>query len=130
MIKRLSFAISALALLAVPAQAAERLTGEARLAKLLEGRVAGPPVDCINLRRIRTTHTINKTAIVYRIGSDYYVNRPRRGAEDLDNADTLIHRTSISQLCSIDTMQQIDLRTGVMTGIVFLGDFVPYRKVR
>jgi hypothetical protein len=56
-----------------------RSTGaaEAKLAKLLEGRTAGAPVDCINQRLIASSQIIDKTAIVYRMpGGALYVNRP------------------------------------------------------
>jgi hypothetical protein len=35
-----------------------------------------------------------------------------------------------NRLCSIDTVRMVDLHNGFLTGIVFLGDFVPYRRVR
>ena len=50
--------------LASPLAARERLTGEAQLAKMLEGRVAEKPVSCIDLRDASTSTIIDKTAIV------------------------------------------------------------------
>jgi hypothetical protein len=114
----------------VPAQAAPRLTPEARLAKELEGRVAGEPVDCINLRNVRSSRIIDDTAIVYEVGSTLYVNRPRGGAESLDRWDTMVTRPFGSRLCSIDTIKLVDPTSWMLTGIVFLGDFVPYKKAR
>ncbi|MDP9057613.1 MAG: hypothetical protein M3N34_09895, partial [Pseudomonadota bacterium] len=45
----LTVAASALVLAAMPVQARDRLTGEQQLAKMLEGRVAEKPVNCISL---------------------------------------------------------------------------------
>lgn len=105
--------------------------GEAQLERALAGRVAGEPVRCIHLRPSTQSTVIDRTAILFRVGGTIYVNRPRAGVEALDRGDTLVNRQfgGTSQLCSIDTMRTVDLRTGTMTGIVFLGEFVPYRRV-
>ncbi len=123
-----ALSLTAIALAAAPLQAAPRLTGEAELARLIEGRVAGEPVDCVHLRRIRSSRIIDNTAIVYDAGSTIYVNRPRSGRESLDNWDTMVVKPFASRLCSIDVVQLYDAGAGFFSGIVFLGDFVPYRK--
>ena len=127
--------LTALALLfgAVAAQAAgpaSPVDREAELARALRGRVAGDPVNCIDLHRIQSSRVITDTAILYDAGGTIYVNRPRNGAEDLNQWDTLVTRLPSTTLCSIDTVRVVDLQTGMLTGIVFLGDFVPYRRVR
>ena len=123
--------LSALALLlgAGTALAAEPGGREAELARALEGRVAGDPVDCIDLHRVRSSRVITDTAILYDAGSVIFVNRPRSGAESLNRWDTLVTRTPSTRLCSIDAVRVVDLPSGMMTGLVFLGDFVPYRRV-
>lgn len=113
----------------VPAQAREN-NPEAELARALEGRVAGEPVDCVNLRQVRSTRVIPNTAILYDAGGTIYVNRPESGADELNRWDTMVTRLHSSQLCNIDTVRMVDTSTHTMTGIVFLGDFVPYRRVR
>ena len=120
------------AALLVPAlvQAAPRLAPEEQLARALEGRVAGEPVDCIDLHRIRGSRIINETAIIYDAGGTLYVNRPRAGADSLDQWDTLVTKLHDTRLCSIDTVHLFDSSSHMTTGFVFLGDFVPYRKVR
>ncbi len=110
--------------------AAPRVEPEARLARALDGRVAGEPVNCINLRNVRSSQIIDRTAIIYDAGGTIYVNRPRAGRESLDRWDTLVTRTFSSQLCSIDVVQLFDTASRIETGLVFLGDFVPYKKVR
>jgi hypothetical protein len=110
--------------------AAPRVDPEVRLARALEGRVAGKPVDCIQLRSIRSSRIIDDTAILYDTGGTLYVNRPRAGRESLDQWDTLVTRTHSSQLCSIDVVHLYDTGSRMQTGSVFLGEFVPYRKPR
>lgn len=118
-----------LAALAVPAAAAGQKDGEAELAKAVAGRTAGTPVDCINLRDIRSSKIIDRTAIVYEMNNGVkYVNRPRTGAETLDWTDVLVTETTLSQLCSIDTVKLYDTGIRSVTGWVGLGEFVPYPR--
>lgn len=127
--KLVSLLVGSVLLASAPAQAAPRLTPEAKLAKAIEGRVAGEPVDCVNLRNIRSSRIIDRTAIVYDAGSTIYVNRPRAGAESLRDWDTMVSKLYSSQLCSIDVVQTYDSGSRFFTGNIFLGEFVPYRKL-
>jgi len=123
-----SIAVAACLALAPAADAKPKLTGEAKLAKMLEGRVAGKPVSCIPLNQTNNTTVIDKTAIVYQVGRTLYVNRPTN-ADQLDDDDILVTKTSLSQLCNVDTIQLRDRSVPYMwRGFVGLRDFVPYRK--
>ena len=117
--------------LSVAVDAKPRVSGEEKLAKLLEGRVAGEPTDCIYLPRVRSSRIISDTAIVYDAGSIIYVNRPRGGANGLDDDDVMVteFHGGGSSLCSIDVVRLHDRSTLFYNGFVSLGDFVPYRKV-
>jgi hypothetical protein len=103
---------------------------EAELARVLQGRVAGEPVSCIDLHRVRNSRIITNTAIVYDAGSVIYVNRPANGAEQLNQWDTMVTRTPSTRLCNVDTVTMVDRGSSSFMGVVFLGDFVPYRRVR
>jgi hypothetical protein len=114
----------------MPAIAAQRdnKAGEAALAKAIAGRVAGTPVSCISQPTIRSSQVIDGTAIVYDVGGTLYVNRPRIGAESLDDDDILVSRTVSTQLCSLDTIRLVDNASRIDQGFVTLGEFVPYTK--
>ena len=115
----------------VAADARPRVAPEEKLAKMLDGRVAGEPRDCIYLPSIRGSRIIDKTAIVYDAGRTLWVNRPRSGASSLDDDDILVTNLhgSGSQLCSIDIVRLHDRTSFFYSGFVGLGEFVPYRKV-
>ena len=115
--------------LSVAADARPRISPEAKLAKLLDGRVAGKPQDCIFLPSIRGSRIIDNTAIVYEAGRTLWVNRPRSGAESLDDDDILVTKLHSSSLCSIDIVELRDRYGYFYNGFVGLGEFVPYRKV-
>lgn len=102
--------------------------GEARLAKLVEGREAGKPVDCINMRAVSSTEVIDGTAIVYRVGNRLYVNRPDIGASSLRRDVVLLTSNHDSRLCSVDSVRLLDQGSRFQRGFVGLGKFVPYGK--
>lgn len=112
---------------ALPVQAT-RLEPEARMAKALEGRVAGKPVDCITLRQIQSSEIFDKTAILYKSGSTWYLNRPESGREFLNRDDVLLTDTHSSNLCSVDIVRLLDSGTHFPSGSLGLGKFVPYTK--
>jgi len=121
--------VIAAAVAVVPsASAREKLEPEAQLAKLIGDRVAGQPQDCLPLSSIGSSQVIDKTAIVYKVGSTLWVNRPRGGAESLDDDDILVTKLTGSQLCSIDTVELRDRTSHFYSGFVSLGEFVPYRR--
>lgn len=124
-----AIAALSLALTAGAAQASPRKDmPEEELAKVLEGRVAGEPRDCLDLMDARGTQIIDKTAIVYRSGKTLWVNRPRGGAETLDTWDVLVSKPFASQLCRMDIVHLYDSSSRMPTGFISLGQFVPYRK--
>jgi len=125
-----AIALSALALTAstAVAQQSRAEKGEARLAKMLEGRTAGEPVNCISTMRSDGLEVIDHTAVVYDAGNTIYVARPSH-PNSLGAWDTLvIKRTNGSQLCTNDILYTVDQGTGFRTGAVFLDEFVPYTK--
>lgn len=118
------------ALLTAPVADAQRKrdTPEIKLAKMLEGRVAGKPVNCISLSMTGSSQIIEGKAIVYRSGNTLYVNKPRGGADQLDDNSILVTNTFGSQLCSIDMVRLIDRASFFPRGFLTLGEFVPYTK--
>lgn len=104
--------------------------GEKRLAKLLEGRVAGEPLRCIRSNPRQRMQTINRTAYVYGSGNTIYVQRTRSPDQIDDNDALVINRFDASSLCRVDLATTIDPVTGIFTGAVFFDDFVPYTRVK
>lgn len=103
--------------------------GEVRLAKLLDGRVAGEPVRCIRSLPTQRMQTIEGTAYVYGQGDTIYVQRTRE-PDRIDDTDALVtRRFSATELCRLDVMTTVDRFNGFFTGAVFFEDFVPYTRV-
>lgn len=130
--RKIGTALAAIAVLGTSGMAVARdhRTPEQRLEKRLEGRVAGEPVDCIFLPSVRGTTIYDDTAIVYDAGRTLYVNVPSSGASSLDDGDVMVTELHSSQLCSIDVVRMHDQSSRFFRGTVFLGKFIPYRKVQ
>ncbi|MEM9312964.1 MAG: hypothetical protein AAGA34_16085 [Pseudomonadota bacterium] len=109
----------------------EMSKGEKRLARMLEGRVAGEPQTCIRNLPSDRSQTIDKTAYVFGRGSIIYVQRtttPNR----IDDREALVIRRfgSGAQLCRQEVVRTVDPVTGIFTGGVIFVDFVPYTRVK
>ena len=128
--RRIAIALVAAAALLTGAalQAKPRLTSQQQLDKLLDGRVAGKPEHCISHFDTRDMQVLDKTAIVYGWGNTIWVNVPRN-AQDLDDDNIMVTRTSSSQLCDLDIVTTLDRTAGMFNGSISLGEFVPYRRV-
>lgn len=124
-------AIAAGMMLAAPATAQDAQTkGQAELAELLEGRVAGEPESCVRTFPNTSVNIIDKTAIVVDRGRTIYVNIPLH-PETLDDNDALKIKKfgNATRLCRTDIITTFDTGGGFYTGNVFLSDFVPYTRV-
>ncbi|WP_341713326.1 hypothetical protein [Erythrobacter sp.] len=132
MLKPVFALTAALTLLAAPALAdepeqAEMTKGEAKLAKLLEGRVAGEPSHCIRTFGARNITQIDGTALVYKDGKTIWVNRTRTPDAIDDSEIMVIKRFDGTNLCRTDHITLVDRLSGAFSGIIILDDFVPYR---
>lgn len=123
---------TAAAILATPvlAQQVDEIVqskGETKLAKMLEGRVAGEPENCIRTFPSRSLTIIDGTAIVSKQGRTIYVNRTQN-PQSLDDDDGLLIRKfgNALQLCRLDMVTTFDRNVQFYTGNVFLTDFIPY----
>ena len=132
MLKHLTLAASALALLAAPGVHAEdtieMTRGEAKLQKMLEGRVAGEPERCIRTISQRSFTKIDETALVYRSGDTIWVNRTRTPYAIDDSDYLVIRKFSGTTLCRTDQVTTYDRVGNFFSGVIMLDDFVPYRK--
>lgn len=109
-------------------EAAEMTKGERELAELLEGRVAGEPVNCINGFPNERLRVIDNTAYVYGRGKTIYVQRTTR-PEQIDDNEILVSRRFGSRICRFDNITTVDRTVGFFSGVVFFEDFIPYTRV-
>ena len=118
-------ALAATGTTAVLAKSAEE--NEAKLARMLEGRTAGEPVNCISALNSNRMEVIEHVGIVYDAGNTIYVARPT-DPRQLGRDDVVVIKRFGGQLCSNDVIRTVDRYQGFTTGAVFLDHFVPYTK--
>lgn len=123
----IALATTAAVLATASLEAKPRLTEQQRLDKLIAGRIAGAPVNCIPNWETRDMQVLDKTALVYGSGTTIWVNVPRN-AGDIDDDDILVTHTNGSQLCDLDIVRTVDRTGHFQTGFLSLGKFVPYKK--
>jgi hypothetical protein len=130
-IKKLIPALLAIGAFAVsmPAVAArdDSQRGEANLAKILDGRSAGKPVKCLDPSQRRNMQVVDRTALVFKDGDTYYVNRPD-GVNFLTWGDIPVFNVWGSELCSKDIVHLHDSSTFMPGATMVMGEFVPYRR--
>ena len=128
--RNLANVLLAASMVAAPVAAA-RQSPDAQLARLLQGRVAGKPVSCINLGRSSDDSIkIPGLAMAYRQGSTWYVNRFSDDCQRLSDDTILVTRTPGSQLCRGDSADLISASSHMPVGFCIFDDFVPYTKPR
>jgi hypothetical protein len=105
---------------------------EAQLSTQLRGyEPAGPPVSCVDTRRLQGNRSAGEGAIVFTgAGGRKWVNRPPGGCPTLDFNRALQTQTPSTRLCRGDIATVFDPLNRVEYGGCGLGDFEPYRRVR
>jgi hypothetical protein len=112
---------------AFPAAASADAKGEAKLAQRLAGRVAGAPVRCLNRTQREHMEVIDRTALVFKDGDTYYVNRPS-GVEMLTWSDIPVFKIWGDELCKMDIVHLHDRSTGMGGPGMSMNEFIPYKR--
>lgn len=105
-----------------------RTDRSAQLASLLEGREAGAPVSCVNLRELRGNRSAGDAIVFEGAGGTLYVNRPAGGCPSLDYGRTLVTRSSSGRLCAGDIARVVDPVSRTEFGACGLAEFTPWRR--
>lgn len=106
---------------------------ERRAKALAAYEPAGEPVDCVTLSQVRSSKVIDARTIDFTLaGGKVYRNTLPHSCPGLANEERFSHRTSLNQLCSVDTIRVLQsfgggLQEGAGCG---LGKFQPMQKVQ
>jgi hypothetical protein len=101
----------------------------AEFARLLAGRVAGPPVTCIPRYPSQETDVISENTLAIKQGAVVYVSQFRGDCNRAGEPGyALVFRsTTMSGPCENDIAQVVDTGGRFPVGSCVLGPFVPYR---
>lgn len=106
---------------------------EAQLNRMLAGKTAGKPINCLPSWRSGNMVTIDDNTVVFRDGPNrLYRNDFRGGSCNRlgTGSYALVTRSNSTSLCSGDIAQVVDVANGFTVGSCVLGDFVPYEAPR
>jgi hypothetical protein len=102
---------------------------QADLTKVLDGKIAGKPVNCVSSINGRNLRAIGDSTLVYQVNRNVvYKNELLGRCTGLSWGDTLVLNVRNSQYCRGDIARVVNLQSGMMSGSCALGDFVPYTK--
>jgi hypothetical protein len=104
-------------------------SGEERLVHMLEGRTAGQPASCISdMRSSKDVQVLDRVGLVFKAGDTIWVARASDPDSIRESDILVVDRWSSGQLCRHDPMRMVDHFDGSLRSIVFLDEFVPYRR--
>ena len=98
--------------------------------RMLAGKVAGPPQNCLPHYRSNDMVVIDDSTIAFRDGSRrVYVNHMMGGCSNLGGGYALVTKQYGSpDLCRGDIGQVVDLTNHMTVGSCVFGDFIPYLR--
>ena len=114
-------------LLLVAACAAVPEARDSRLARELEGRVAGEPEACVSANQSQSLQAVDRRTIVLRTSDTLWVNRLAGECPGLSPMSTLVVETFSGRYCRGDRVRGIEAGGSIPGPSCPLGDFVPYR---
>lgn len=99
--------------------------------QLIAGKVAGPPMHCLQSYEMNDMVTIDESTIAYRsTGSRVFVNHMQGTCGGASGNFVMVTRTVGSQTCRGDIAEMVDPFSHMTTGSCVFGDFIPYTKPR
>lgn len=102
-----------------------------KLAKAINNRVPGKPIDCVPLLRPRYNTEIIGDKILYRRNNRLiYVNQTSGGCNISPGLDILVFNNVSSQLCRGTIVRTFNPLAGQTTGGCTLGSFTPYTAAK
>lgn len=111
------------------AQAPRSERAETRLARALEGKVAGAPQRCVPRYRTNDLEIVDRNTILFKNGRDLvYRNDPEGGCGGLDPTRTIVTSSIGSDQCRGDIIRVVDRTSGNLVGSCAFADFIPYRR--
>jgi|SRR5215217_4970015 len=132
--RKFSLLIAATAAIAGCTQAPPRhqtMEADARLQRMLAGKVAGSPIGCIPHQQSGKPSLVTPGAIAFQVnpGLVYVSNVEGSGCEGADDPMlTLVSKSSGPGLCSGDTIEIHDPRTRILVGACTLGPITAYSR--
>lgn len=89
--------------------------------------VAGPPQECIDLRRVTASRALGDT-MLFKVRSAIKYRTDSPGCPAAKIGATLVTNPDSSHLCKGDIVGLVDLDNGIQEGSCAVGEFIPYKR--
>ncbi|CAN5152897.1 MAG: hypothetical protein M3448_05900 [Pseudomonadota bacterium] len=101
---------------------------QTRLAQLLGGKVAGPPMSCLPNWRTHNMTAIDDSTLIFEASPGrVFLQKPQNPCNLVSIGPyALVTRSTTGQLCRGDIAQVVDTLSGTNVGSCVMGDFIPY----
>jgi hypothetical protein len=130
--QKVVIAMAAAALALTGSAAAAKSTvekGEAQLARMLTGRTAGAPQECITIIGVgERLKVIDGVGVTYRLGDTIYVSRVDQPENMRWTDKSRFDGMTPGKMCAGDKLWTYDASNHNPTGTLRLLDFVPYTR--
>lgn len=104
---------------------------EAALAQALKGKVAGEPINCIDVDRARNSTAISDRILLYReSGRLVYRVETRGRCPGLERDDIIVSDIFGGRQCTGDLIRTVDRVSGFTSGSCIIDTITPYRAPR
>jgi hypothetical protein len=104
---------------------------QAEYAKLIEGKVAGPPTSCLPSYNADDMRVIDDNTVVFRQGANrVYVAHLKGGCPNLGRGGyaMVTRQFGSGALCNGQIATVVDTGSGMTVGSCVFGDFTPYTR--
>src|SRR5690348_10677939 len=114
---------------AAPAPEPMRAAQSDKAMRVLAGKVAGPPQDCISTINANDMVWLDPSTVAFKRGSNLvYVNHFNGGCDNYADRYALVTRQVTGQLCRGDIAQLVDPVAHYVASTCNFGEFIPYRR--
>lgn len=119
--------LAPLALVACATTGDSQAAADAEIARLIDGRVEGPAVDCIQQVRVEGLAPIGNRTLIARGGNRLWINRLPESCPSMRSDAIPVIRTFNGDYCRNDMVTPVSPGS-IPGGSCRLGKFVPYDK--
>ncbi|WP_129793687.1 hypothetical protein [Sphingosinicella sp. CPCC 101087] len=123
-----SFLLPLLLMAGCAAADAEPQSSDNALSRMLAGRTAGTPENCVRIEPSQSLNAIGTGTIVYGSGRTIWHVRLRGSCPSIRRLDTLLVEPTGSQYCRGDHVRSIDPPSRIPGPVCVIESFVPHTR--
>lgn len=114
-----------------PPPMARSAEGQQDYERLIAGKVAGAPMQCLQSRDMNDMTVIDESTVAYKRGSTVYMSHMQGPCSGLGGSAIMVTRTfGAAQTCRGDIARMVDPTSHIERGSCLFGEFTPYMAAR